>query len=195
MDNEKKQSLLGMAEKYFQEGPSHDRVHVMRTIEFARSLHKIYGGDFDLIEVAAIVHDIGRSNPGLHEIDSLRESVRLAEPILRETGLTDDQISRVNQIVLEHDQPHVTPSTVEGKILKDADWLDGFGARGILRTIVWAIESGQGVDGAIYRLKVKMPKRMEALTFPESREFALREYEFVKEFLKRLEGGDDNGEM
>lgn len=165
---------------------SHDKDHIKNVLKNARLLHDIYGGNTRILFAAAILHDIGRSDLNLHGEESRLRSVDLATPILGRNGFSPKEINEVCQVILDHDQPDKTPKTLEGKILKDADYLDGFGARGILRTIIWTVKSGGSFEDIIYRLRVKMPQRIDGLEFPESREIALKEYEFVENFLERL---------
>jgi dTMP kinase len=86
-----------------------------------------------------------------------------------------------------HDKPDVKPRTVEGRILKDADFLAGFGAWGILRIAMWAGETGRGIDQFLELVHNHMPKRVESLEFPESKCLALKETKFVRLFVSLLD--------
>jgi len=167
--------------------PSHDKDHSRRVISYGLALQKIYGGDPEIITAAGILHDLGRADPKYKGEESAVESVRRARPILEQVGLPRERIDIVCQVIVEHDQPGLSPSTVEGQILKEADFLDGFGARGILRSLVWSGERGESTDEALERLRVKMPARIASLQFPESKREAQRQYRFVEEFLSLLE--------
>lgn len=168
-------------------GPSHDWGHLDRVASFGLDLQKIYGGDPEVITMASYLHDLGRSEVGLIGKDSALQSVLLARPILEEIGIPEEKIDLVCQAIEEHDLPDVVPSTIEGEILKEADFLDGFGARGILRSLLWAGERGEDMEEVIKRLKEKMPKRIESLEFPESKKIAKGQYYFVEMFLSLLD--------
>ena len=186
MRKEIEPQILKKAEAFLTSG-SHDREHIERVLGYAKALQETYGGDLEVIQLGAVLHDLGRSNKTLRGLASAEESVRLATPILERMSLDQERIKRVCQIIAEHDNPNFSPMLLEGKILKDADFLDGLGARGILRSIFWAGESGESVEDALYRLRVKMPERIRGLEFPESRRLAERQYKFVELFLCLLE--------
>ena len=164
--------------------PSHGREHLERTLGFAKKLQGIYGGDLDVIRAAVILHDLARSNTELTGRESALKSAELTRNVLidREVGFPEEKVGSVCQAIGEHDQPDISPQSLEGKILKDADFLAGFGAWGILRAALWTGEKGQGMEKLIERLKVKMPARIDGLEFPESRRLAVRE--------RMLDGGN-----
>jgi dTMP kinase len=132
------------------------------------------------------MHDLGRKNPKLHGEDSVESSLDQAQEILSRVNFPLDKAEQVLLAIREHDKPEVKPSTIEAKILKDADFLAGFGAWGILRIAAWAGETGGGVGQMIDRLENRMQKRLQNLEFPESALWAKRETWFVRLFLSLL---------
>jgi dTMP kinase len=165
---------------------SHDHGHIDRVLDFARQLQAIHGGDLDVITMAVILHDLGRSNPRLHGQESIDKSLEHARRILDRIGLLPDKRQQVLQAISEHDQPDVSPTTLEGRILKDADFLAGFGAWGILRIAMWAGETNGGVDQILHRLDKRMPERLGTMEFPESEYFARQEMQFAQLFIAQL---------
>ncbi|MCL4390094.1 MAG: dTMP kinase [Patescibacteria group bacterium] len=168
-------------------GASHSDDHLKRVVATGLRFQRLYGGDEEIITAAAILHDLGRADKQLRGKESALESVHRARLVLEETGFPKEKIDAVCQAISEHDQPEFTPSTIEGKILKEADFLDGFGARGILRTLLWSGERGETMEETMHRLRVKMPARIAGLEFPESKKIAERQYRFVELFLSLLE--------
>jgi len=134
-----------------------------------------------------MLHDLAREDRGLSGRASAIESARRARDLLEDIGAPPDKLELVCEAIREHDQRDVSPRTLEGKILKDADFLDGLGARGITRAALWTGETGQGFDMFTHRLKVRMPARISSLEFKESRLQAEREELFVRLFLALLE--------
>jgi dTMP kinase len=165
---------------------SHDRWHVDRVLKFAKQLQKIYGGDEEVMTAAVLLHDLGRSDASLHGQESILRSKELAGRILSAGNLTAEQVELIQTAIEEHDQPKITPTTIEGKILKDADFLAGFGAWGILRIALWSGESKRNILELSDRLQNKMPARMNSLEFPESTRFATTNLPFTKLFLEEL---------
>ena len=165
---------------------SHDRWHLQRVLAFAEQLHRIHGGDLQVLTAATLLHDLGRSEPNLHGRASVDKSVEQAKEVLGRVDMPASKIDAILLAIQEHDQPSLTPSTIEGKILKEADFLAGFGAWGILRIAMWAAESDHGVDQILDRLANRMPIRLDSLQFPESRRLARQEMLFADLFLSRL---------
>lgn len=166
--------------------PSHDHRHIERVLKFARQLHTIHGGDWEVISAAAMMHDLGRSDPSKHGEESIDDSVQRASDILLRTSFPKAKAEHVLLAIMEHDKPEFRPSTIEGRILKDSDFLAGFGAWGILRIALWAGETGGGVDQILDRLEYRMPKRLQNLEFEESRHWAEKEALFAALFVSLL---------
>ncbi len=172
--------------------PSHDRWHLDHVLGYARELQRYHGGDPDVLTAAVLLHDLGRSDPSKHGQASADASMDQAREILNKIQFPIHKVEQVLLAIKEHDKPEVTPSTVEGRILKDADFLAGFGAWGVLRIAMWAVESRQVdervdvVDQIMHRLLERMPRRLDKLEFVESRELAYKQTLFTNLFLKNL---------
>lgn len=165
---------------------SHGIDHILQVLAFARQLQQYHGGDLEVITAAVYLHDLARAYKDIHRKASVDKSVELARPILQEIGLPEDKVSWICDAIAEHDQPGVRPHSVEGKILKDADFLAGFGAQGIARAAMWTGESNEPSREFLFRLDTKMPSRIASLEFPESKRLAEQQYTFVKLFLEML---------
>jgi dTMP kinase len=165
---------------------SHGFEHIDRVLMFACMLQTTYGGDIDIITAATLLHDLGRSDTQLHGLDSIQKSITQAQAILTSIGFPAAKIDVALKAISEHDQPDIQPSSLEGRILKDADFLAGFGAIGIIRSALWTGESGGDMQDFIARLQKKMPMRMLSLTFEQSRRIATKEFLFVQLFIDML---------
>jgi len=167
--------------------PSHDKWHTDRALQFIIQLQEKYGGDLEVLAAAARLHDLGRDDPRKRGIASIRDSVEQSRRLLRQTDMSEDKINSVLDAIEQHDQPNISPTSLEGRILKDADFLAGFGAWGILRISMWAGETGEGIPQVRHRLLARMPERLRSLEFPESREHASRQMLLVRYFLDCLD--------
>lgn len=167
---------------------SHDFYHLDRVLAYALALQKTYGGDTEVLTAAALLHDLGRNDKTLHGEASIQASLRDAKAILATVEFPDEKIQQVLQAIAEHDQPHLEKfSSLESQILKEADFLAGGGATGILRSAMWTGESGQPFDSLIERLTRKMPARIHSLDLPHSRQLAQRDFIFTRLFLAVLQ--------
>ena len=111
--------------------PAHDFEHVMRVYRNAERICKNENGNKKLILSAVLLHDIIKIK---NRKDSALKSAKLSEKILKENYFLDDEITIISDAIKEHSfSKGKIPSTLEGKILQDADRLDAIGAIGLAR--------------------------------------------------------------
>ena len=111
--------------------PAHDFEHVMRVFRNAEKICKNENGNKKLILSAVLLHDIIKIK---NRKDSALKSAKLSEKILKENYFLDNEIIIISDAIKEHSfSKGKTPSTLEGKILQDADRLDAIGAIGLAR--------------------------------------------------------------
>lgn len=166
---------------------SHTEEHLDRVLTFALDLQIIYGGDIDVLCASALLHDLGRSDTRYHGTASSALSAENAREILSAISFPQEKLAAVLQAISEHDQPEVRPTTLEGRLLKDADFLAGMGALGVARSALWTGESGGTLADFLDRLVRKMPARIASLEFPESRYQATRDYVFAALFASKVQ--------
>lgn len=117
---------------YARKDRAHDLEHALRVREWGKVLAVQEGADTLVIELAALLHDIGRS--GAVEKTHAESSAGLAVTILHKAGYTEDVVLRVRDAIMAHSrEAGHEPNTLEAKILYDADKLDFVGAIGLGR--------------------------------------------------------------
>lgn len=120
---------------YTPEDPAHDWPHIGRVISTARKLADGENVDLPCLLAAVYCHDLvnlPKNHPERSNASTL--AAEKAAPMLSEAGFTEDEITKIKQIVIEHSfSKGLKPSTLEAAILQDADRLDTLGAIGILR--------------------------------------------------------------
>jgi uncharacterized protein len=115
--------------------PAHDFNHTMRVYKNAQKLCKKEKANEKLILSAALLHDI-ISYPKSDKRSNLssQKSSEESKKILKQFGFTSEEIKIVSEAIHDHSFSRgITPKTLEGKILQDADRLDAIGAIGIAR--------------------------------------------------------------
>lgn len=116
---------------------SHDFEHALRVLSNAERIAQKEGGDLDVLVPAALFHDLvvyQKDHPDTHK--SQAESAAAAEKILSSlNGFTKEKIGKVKAGILECSfSKGLPPSSLESKILQDADGLEATGAISVMRT-------------------------------------------------------------
>ncbi|MBU0975303.1 MAG: dTMP kinase [Patescibacteria group bacterium] len=171
--------------------PSHDIYHINDVLRNAWALYKSIPTNpeisWERIFMAGCLHDLGRNDPILHQTDSLAESIRLANPILIELGVPGQEIAVILEIIAQHDQPDLIPASLEALILKEADFLAGMGTTGVMRTILWAGESGRTIPQIVQTISERMPRRIASLQLEQSRNVATKLWPRAQLFLAQYQ--------
>jgi uncharacterized protein len=131
------EDLKRQAEKMFEgRDPGHDFEHIMRVYRNAELVGSKEGADMQVLLAAALLHDLVVYPKGSSKRSkSSDDSADLAEKILKKSGWPKEKIDRVSYCIRTHSYSKgIRPSSLEGRILQDADRLDALGAIGIART-------------------------------------------------------------
>jgi uncharacterized protein len=119
------------------EGTGHDWYHITQVRDMALRIAETEGGDKELIELAALAHDIGDHK--FHPSVEAGEAVTRA--VLAECGLAVNTVEKVMDIVsrVSYKGPASKDEmpNIEGKIVQDADRLYALGAIGIARAFAY----------------------------------------------------------
>lgn len=114
---------------------THDINHTMRVLRYCQDLiHNYPECDQQVVEEAALLHDIGRNDELLTGIDHADRGATISQEILENLGRSQEHINAVCYCVFTHrSRGSIKPTTIEAKIVHDADKIDLLGAIGIAR--------------------------------------------------------------
>ena len=112
---------------------AHGWPHTDRVRRCIRILADAEGVDPFLAELAALLHDVGRTQPGPEQEHGAR-SAAIAEAILGDLSLRDEDREAVLHAIRWHNSTRADTALL--RILRDADMLDGLGAMGIIRAFM-----------------------------------------------------------
>ncbi len=192
---------------------AHDYDHITRVLALAETIQAKEGGDLPIIWAAVAFHDIGQERERLSGGDHALIGAEMAKDLLANTDFPQSSIPAVQRAIREHRMTgSAIPSTVEGRILYDADKIDVLGAIGIGR--LYSItgrykqkiysplpaDVTEPVDPLVVRqlrqrpdyspsiefqlLFGNMPERMTTTT---GKEMARERYMYMQNFFKRLQ--------
>ncbi len=135
MNSKDQLQLEKEVQKRTRSDPAHDFQHIIRVLRNAQKIAKKERANIRLVTAAALLHDIvsyPKSDP--RSKNSSSESATMARKILKKYQYTKDEINTISDAIRDHSFSRgVTPKSLEGKILQDADRLDAIGAIGIAR--------------------------------------------------------------
>jgi uncharacterized protein len=116
--------------------PAHDFQHIMRVYKNAELIGKKERADLEVLLPAVLLHDLVVYPKGSTKTSkSADDSADMAERWLRSYGYPQERIDKISYCIRTHSySKRLVPTTLEGKILQDADRLDALGAIGIART-------------------------------------------------------------
>ncbi len=115
---------------------AHDFEHIMRVYKNAQKIGKKENANMKLVLAAVLLHDIISFPKSVKKskTSSIKSSIA-SKRILQNHGYDKGEIKIISDAIRDHSFSRgMVPSTIEGKILQDADRLDAIGAIGIART-------------------------------------------------------------
>ena len=131
-------------EKFQGEGSGHDWWHIYRVWKMAERIGVEENADMLTVSLAALLHDI--ADWKFHDGDDT-VGPKVAREMLSQHGASQDVIDHVCLIISEVSFKgagvKTEPSTLEGKVVQDADRLDAIGAIGIARTFAYSGHKGR----------------------------------------------------
>ncbi len=117
---------------------SHDWYHIKRVLELSREIQAIEGGNKELVELCALLHDVSdhKYNGGDYELGGA-----VAREWIMDAGGSDELANQVSLIVpkISYKGANVEDQKlpIEGQIVRDADRLDAIGAIGVARAFAY----------------------------------------------------------
>ena len=195
---------------YNDDDPVHDFAHIERVFHMATRLAMKEKANLRIVQTAALLHDAEGSAPGKDKSARAKhhlDSAEFAKQILESAGWTADDISAVQHCIRAHRfrSGLEEPSTIEAKVLFDADKLDVLGAVGAARTIAYAVldhmpvysevsqhfvDTGKEEPGekhsSYHEYIFKLRKVKDRLYTPSAIEIAKDRHAFLEEFYEQL---------
>lgn len=114
----------------------HDYFHTLRVYKMATRIAEQENANLIIVQLAALLHDVDdiKLSPKTYE------NKDKAVDFLKKHGISKEMIKTICNIIGEvsfRGTDSVSPETIEGKCVQDADRLDAMGAIGIARTFAY----------------------------------------------------------
>jgi uncharacterized protein len=174
---------------------AHRMDHLNRVARNANAILQHYPeADAEIVYLGVLLHDVDQ--PFNDKANHVARSATLAERLLTEIGYAANRTARVLGLIREHSTEHISavrPSTIEARILFDADKLDGLGAFGIVRVFALSQQLGRSLPDTIRWYREKIAIAMPNMQTPEGRAMMEKRLPLVEAFLSDLESELDAG--
>ena len=131
-------------EKMSGEGSGHDWWHVYRVWQNAIAIGQAEGANMYVVQLAALLHDIAdwKFSNG-----DMKAGGRVSAEWLTALGVESDVVNHVSTIIdslsFKGAGVDASMSTLEGKVVQDADRLESMGAMGVARTFAYGGYKGR----------------------------------------------------
>ncbi|EJM09357.1 putative HD superfamily hydrolase [Pseudomonas sp. GM18] len=129
------------------EDGAHDLSHLQRVWHNVRTLHAEEGGDLEVLLAAVLLHDcvaVEKNSPLRSQASRL--AAQKASTVLTAMDWPDGNITAVAHAIEAHSfSANITPTTLEARIIQDADRLDSLGMLGVARTFYIAGRMGSAL--------------------------------------------------
>lgn len=174
------------------ESTGHDWYHIKQVRDLAMRIAGVEGGDKEIIELAALVHDVGD-----HKFYPTKEEGQaVTRKVLEDAGATPEVVEKVMSIVgtMSFSTGKV-PETFEGKIVQDADRIFALGAIGIARAfafggkkdrLIYDPERPQDFSTTIGHFYEKLLTLKDKLNTKTGKEIAQTRHHYIEKFLKQF---------
>ena len=127
--------LKDEVKKRIENDSAHDFNHILRVYNNAQKICKKEKADEKLVLSAALLHDLVfyPKSDKRSRMSSIESAIK-SKSILKKYNFSNAEITIISNAIEEHSfSQNKTPTSIEGKILQDADRLDALGAIGIAR--------------------------------------------------------------
>lgn len=168
----------------------HDFFHMQRVARLAITIAEHEEANVFICHVAGWVHDIGdkklfsNGNKALEDLRSFLQSLDVTNSEIDSifTAIHDVSFSKGN-----------VPSTMEGKIVQDADRLDALGAIGIARTFAYGGSVGQLIhhdtvkeNTSVQHFYDKLLKLKDKMNTNYAKQLADKRHRFMETYLSQF---------
>lgn len=140
--------------------PGYTYEHTLRVRNLALTLGEREGADAEVVEPAALLHDICKAEGREHATIG----AEVAVPLLRESGVPDDLVEKIRYAIATHSGDNTPEHPAENRVLGDADLIDAnFGYVATWRFITIRAGRESTIQDTVDQMIEWLPKKDELM--------------------------------
>jgi uncharacterized protein len=125
---------------------AHSMEHINCVVKLAKFLSEKEGASSKITVPAAYLHDIAPREATMYHMHTFKSIIRAKQFLSKIPAFTEEEILQIQHCILTSSYGSYllgyNPFSLEAKIVRDADWLEAIGARGIARVFAFAQAHG-----------------------------------------------------
>ncbi|MDF1538265.1 MAG: HD domain-containing protein [Candidatus Thorarchaeota archaeon] len=166
---------------------AHTYDHTRRVLSVALEIGKKVRSNIRVLGAASLLHDIGRSEEEKTKESHSIISGRISREFLPSIGYSTEEINHIVAVIRTHRfSEGIEPTSIEGKILSDADKIDAIGAIGVFRAVTQVAVKGRGIEGFLTHANEKLLKLAGLLYTEEAKRIAKERHNVLEVFVNQL---------
>lgn len=162
--------------------------HSLRVLKWAKRIHLEEGGDWEVIKIACIFHDVGWDSDINHSIISKS----IAEKYLLKQNYDKNKLVLILEAIENHNYRNDENQVgIESKIVMDADLLDEVGATSIVwDSMATQIEGNKDYYDVLERIRYyygRLERNLLLLKTETGKRLYKERLEFITQFIDELD--------
>ncbi len=122
----------------------HGMEHINRVLDLSLKFAENENGNKDIVSLIALLHDVDDYKLfGMENAINLTNAKRIMNDCNVDKNIQRQVCLALNNIGYSKRLKGCSPTTIEGKIVSDADMCDALGANGILRVYTYSMKNGK----------------------------------------------------
>ena len=127
-----------------QDNSGHGIDHINRVLELSLKFAEKENANKDIVSLIALLHDVDDYKLfGMDNAENLTNAKKIMEDCNVDKNTQEQVCLALNNIGYSKRLKGFCPTTLEGKIVSDADMCDALGANGILRVYTYSLKNGK----------------------------------------------------
>lgn len=156
-DNKIEKVIERVKSLFQNDSTGHDYFHTLRVYHLSIKIAEKEKANLEVVKIAALLHDV--DDPKLFHTENFANAKKIMCDCSIDTEIAKKVIDVIKTVSFKG--KHTIPTSIEGKIVQDADRIDALGAIGIARTFAY----GGAKNRVIYDPNIAPLREMDESTY------------------------------